>query len=90
MCAEGHREVLPVLRTFASDPAQPLSGPHAIAAPEATERPRAEAQPATPEAVRQMLSATGWNVAKAARRLGGSRTTLYKRIAQLGIRRPAE
>ncbi len=42
------------------------------------------------EDVRRMLAATDWNVAKAARRLKISRTTLYKRIAELGIRRPQE
>jgi len=53
-----------------------------------------EAQPqgraVDPEAVRDVLEVTGWNVAKAARRLRVSRTTLYKRIAELGIRRPDE
>jgi PAS domain S-box-containing protein len=41
-----------------------------------------------PDTVRDALEATGWNVAQAARRLRVSRTTLYKRIAALGIRRP--
>ena len=43
-----------------------------------------------PEAVRNVLEATGWNIAMAARRLRISRTTLYKRIGQLGIQRPAD
>lgn len=36
------------------------------------------------------LQATGWNVAKAARRLKLSRTTLYARIARYGLVRPKE
>jgi PAS domain S-box-containing protein len=40
--------------------------------------------------VRRILDETGWNVAKAARRLRLSRTTLYKRIAELGLRRPED
>lgn len=36
------------------------------------------------------LEATGWNVAKAARRLKLSRTTLYSRIARYGLVRPKE
>jgi len=43
---------------------------------------------AEPGSVRDALEATSWNVAKAARRLRVSRTTLYKRIAELGIQRP--
>jgi len=46
-----------------------------------------QARVVEPEAVRDALEATGWNVAKAARRLRVSRTTLYKRIAELDIRR---
>lgn len=42
------------------------------------------------DSVREVLEATGWNVAEAARLLRVSRTTLYKRIAELGIRRPDE
>ncbi len=42
------------------------------------------------ENTRQVLAAVDWNLAKAARRLGVSRTTLYKRIAQLGLKRPRE
>jgi transcriptional regulator of acetoin/glycerol metabolism len=40
--------------------------------------------------IAQALADTGWNVAKAARRLGIGRTTLYERIAQFGLQRPAE
>jgi len=36
------------------------------------------------------LEATGWNVAKAARRLKLSRTTLYARIARYGLVRPKD
>jgi len=51
---------------------------------------RPERRAVAPEAVRDTLETTGWNVANAARRLRVSRTTLYKRIAELGIRRPDE
>ena len=40
------------------------------------------------EVLRKTLQATGWNVAKAARRLNISRTTLYERIARFGLTRP--
>ena len=40
--------------------------------------------------LRQALNETGWNIARAARRLRISRTTLYKRIAELGLTRPHE
>ena len=40
--------------------------------------------------VRQALSTTGWNVAKAARRLQVSRTTLYKRMAEFDLDKPPE
>jgi PAS domain S-box-containing protein len=40
------------------------------------------------EAIRRALDVTDWNVAKAARRLQLSRTRLYARIRQLGLRRP--
>ncbi|MCK4341830.1 MAG: sigma 54-interacting transcriptional regulator [Phycisphaerae bacterium] len=39
----------------------------------------------SPERVREVLTATGWNVAKAARRLHISRTTLYKRMAEFNL-----
>jgi two-component system response regulator HydG len=45
---------------------------------------------ASPELIRQVLDAAGWNVAKAARRLQVSRTTLYKRIRHLGLKRPKD
>ena len=81
----------PELRDFAADPGHGLRGPHRTGTPKASSdsdsRPQRAAEP---ETVRQTLSATGWNVAKAARRLGVSRTTLYKRIAELGIQRPTD
>ena len=40
--------------------------------------------------VRQALSATGWNVAKAARRLHVSLTTLYKRMAEFNLKEPRD
>ena len=44
----------------------------------------------TPEAVREALAATGWNVAKAARRLQTTRNTIYKRMAEGGLGVPVE
>jgi two-component system response regulator HydG len=41
------------------------------------------------EAVLRVLVETDWNIAKAARRLGISRNTLYQRIATYGINRPS-
>ncbi len=73
-----------------------LTGRAAIARPfPATEMPAAgEVLPprgrATPLAIRQALEATGWNIARAARHLGISRTTLYKRITELRLERPSE
>ncbi|MFZ5832141.1 MAG: sigma-54 interaction domain-containing protein [Planctomycetota bacterium] len=40
--------------------------------------------------VHDALQAADWNVAKAARRLGLSRTTLYERISEYGLKRPRE
>ena len=37
----------------------------------------------------QALSHVGWNVAKAARLLGVSRPTLYRKMAETGLTRPA-
>lgn len=57
----------------------------------AGERPATWRIPAAEmENTRQVLAAVDWNLAKAARRLGVSRTTLYKRIGQLGLKRPRE
>jgi transcriptional regulator of acetoin/glycerol metabolism len=81
----------PELRDFAAAPEHGLRGPHRVGAPEASsDREGQQQRAAEPETVRQTLSATGWNVAKAARRLGVSRTTLYKRIAEFGIQRPEQ
>ena len=41
-----------------------------------------------PERLHRVLQETDWNVAKAARRLGISRTTLYARMRQHGLARP--
>ncbi|MBM3315245.1 hypothetical protein FJY71_05325 [candidate division WOR-3 bacterium] len=41
-------------------------------------------------AVRAALDETGWNVSKAARRLGISRRQLHRIIAGLGLSRPSE
>ena len=40
--------------------------------------------------IRYELHEAGWNIARAARRLQISRTTLYKRISELGIGRPED
>jgi len=42
------------------------------------------------EVLRRTLEATGWNVAKAARRLKISRTTIYERIRRFKLTRPPE
>jgi PAS domain S-box-containing protein len=43
-----------------------------------------------PGLVRGALESTGWNIARAARRLSLSRTTLYERIRRYGLERPKE
>ena len=73
------------------------SGQPACAAPPA-EQPSGSGISAVHEASDQQqrellcrtLEATGWNVAKAARRLKLSRTTLYARIARYGLVRPKD
>jgi DNA-binding NtrC family response regulator len=77
-----HLHLPPELRASPADLATPTAPPAADSA----EPP----EPSTPEAIRKTLCSAGWNVAKAARRLGVSRTTLYKRIRQLGLERPCE
>jgi transcriptional regulator of acetoin/glycerol metabolism len=44
----------------------------------------------TADAIEESLSIAGWNIAKAARRLGVSRTALYKRIRSLDLHRPRQ
>jgi len=44
--------------------------------------------PSDRQLLRDTLAATDWNVAKTARRLGISRTTVYERMARHGLRRP--
>jgi len=79
------------LRAVASPDDRMPSGPQkAESADVSTDRTPLQHRAVEPEAVRNVLAATGWNVAKAARRLGVSRTTLYKHIGQLGIRRPED
>jgi DNA-binding NtrC family response regulator len=64
----------------------------ALPAP-ASPPPRTESAVAAPEAGRDalvsMLDACGWNVARAAERLGVSRMTLYRRLHRHGISRGA-
>jgi two-component system response regulator HydG len=43
-----------------------------------------------PEAIRQALEKTDWNISKAARLLGISRWTLYRRFQKYNISRPAD
>ena len=40
--------------------------------------------------IEDALAATDWNVAKAARRLGMARRTMYRRIKKYGMQRPAD
>ncbi len=47
-------------------------------------------QVAQRELLRRTLEATGWNVAKASRRLRISRTTIYDRIRRFGLVRPPD
>jgi len=87
----GANHLPPELRAMASAGAQPHDASNATERSEAhSGQTRLPPPAADAEAVRSMLEATGWNVAKAARRLRISRTTLYKRLAGLGIRRPAD
>ena len=44
----------------------------------------------TAGAVEESLSIAGWNIAQAARRLGVSRSALYKRIRSLDLHRPRQ
>ena len=44
----------------------------------------------SPERMREVLTATGWNIAKAARRLHVSRTTLYARMSEFDLNRPRD
>jgi transcriptional regulator with PAS, ATPase and Fis domain len=43
-----------------------------------------------PEAIRSALEMTDWNISKAARRLGISRWTLYRRFQKYNINRPVD
>ena len=43
-----------------------------------------------PEAIRSALEITGWNISKAARRLGISRWTMYRRFQKYNISRPLD
>ncbi len=54
--------------------------------PASTETQRRNVKIQSPQDVIQALKATGWNKAKAARRLGVSRQTLYRKIAEYDIR----
>ncbi len=68
----------------------PTAAATAAALPE--ENARAITQRGVPDerTIRYELHQAGWNIARAARRLQISRTTLYKRISELQIDRPAE
>lgn len=71
----------PEVRATAARPA--IAG----AGSEGSRRPRARTD-LTPERVGEVLTSCGWNIAKAARRLQVSRTTLYQRIAEYGLSEP--
>ena len=69
------------------------SGTVAASAPQSTGESCGFAPPAetdSPDSIREVLDAAGWNIARASRRLKMSRTTLYKRITELGLQRPEE
>jgi transcriptional regulator of acetoin/glycerol metabolism len=42
----------------------------------------------TPVLLRQALEMTGWNISKAARRLGVDRSTVHRQMQRYGLRRP--
>ncbi len=52
--------------------------------------PPAEPEDDARELLRRTLDATGWNVARAARRLDISRTTIYERIRRYQLQRPED
>ena len=54
------------------------------------DRPRGQQQSCGKQRLLQMLETTDWNMAKAARKLGISRRTIYRKIDQYKIRRPGE
>jgi len=57
---------------------------------EEEETPPARAsQAATPESLRTLLQACGWNKSEAARRLGVDRTTVWRKMKRWGIQPPA-
>ena len=58
--------------------------------PERALRSRKEFQAAEAEAMERALTATRWNVSEAARRLGVSRATLYRRLARNRSRDPRD
>jgi transcriptional regulator of acetoin/glycerol metabolism len=67
------------------------SGPACVASGDAALHARPVRDPQgrlTVEALEESLSLADWNIAQAARRLGVSRTALYKRIRSLGLHRP--
>ncbi len=69
-----------------------LSNPRPAASPAALygEGPVSAERRGVPDeaTIRHELHQAGWNIARAARRLQISRTTLYKRISELGLDRP--
>lgn len=71
-----------------------LRNPSPIASPSGTpdSNPAPIVQRAMPdkEQIHYELHQAGWNIARAARRLQISRTTLYKKISELGLDRPGE
>ena len=94
-CHELFTEQSPSETSAAARPADPVQpeveqqSRHSRAGGNPASRPNAPS--ADPREVLQTdLEATGWNVAKTARRLQLSRTTIYQRIARYGLRRPPE
>ena len=65
-----------------------LPAPPAEVAPPAPARASVAAAPDPAAALREALRQSGWNVSEAARRLGVSRMTLYRRMERHGMRSP--
>ena len=66
--------------------AGPATPPQDLAPVSGVPEPAAATEPA--DALREALRQSGWNVSAAARRLGLSRMTLYRRMERLGLRSP--
>lgn len=85
--ADGAAEAAPALEAGIDDvqKAPPLHGTASLSANGQTDKP---SSPDPVDALREALRMSGWNMSEAARRLGVSRMTLYRRMERLGLRSP--